>query len=79
MSDDEIQASVVPPDPEQVALDNEAATALASSLREQERRIAYTIEADPLFFQWQRGEATEQDWLDKVAEIRARYPSPDGQ
>lgn len=38
------------------------------------RRHAYTLEADPLFFQWQRGEATEQDWLDKVAEIRDRYP-----
>ena len=41
---------------------------------EQARRDAYTIEADPLFFGWQRGENTEQEWLDKIAEIRARHP-----
>lgn len=38
------------------------------------RQSAYQKEADPLFFKWQRGEATEQEWLDKVAEIKARYP-----
>lgn len=40
----------------------------------QMRSEAYKAEADPLFFKWQRGEATQQDWLDKVAEIAARYP-----
>lgn len=40
------------------------------------RRTAYTEEADPLYFKWQRGEGTEQAWLDKVAEIRSRYPDP---
>lgn len=40
------------------------------------RQAAYQTEADPLYFGWQRGENTEQDWLDKVAEIRARYPYP---
>lgn len=40
------------------------------------RRNAYFVEADPLFFGWQRGENTEQAWLEKVAEIRARYPYP---
>jgi hypothetical protein len=38
------------------------------------RRGAFQAEADPLFFAWQRGEATEEDWLAKCAEIRARYP-----
>lgn len=38
------------------------------------RQLAYQTESDPLFFQYQRGEATEQDWLDKVAEIKARFP-----
>ena len=38
------------------------------------RRSAFQLEADPLFFGWQRGEGIEQTWLDKVAEIRARYP-----
>ena len=39
------------------------------------RRAAYSAEADPLFFRAQRGEVTEQEWLDKVAEIKARYPT----
>lgn len=38
------------------------------------RRLAYQTESDPLFFKAQRGEATLQDWLDKVAEIKTRYP-----
>lgn len=38
------------------------------------RARAYREEADPLFFAAQRGEVTEQEWLDKVEEIRARYP-----
>lgn len=38
------------------------------------RRLAYAAESDPLFFKAQRGEATLQAWLDKVAEIKARYP-----
>lgn len=38
------------------------------------RADAYRNESDPLFFKWQRGEATQQEWLDKVAEIKARYP-----
>ena len=33
-----------------------------------------TVEADPLFFKAQRGEVEQQVWLDKVAEIKARYP-----
>ncbi len=40
----------------------------------QARRQAYQDEADPLFFQWQRGDATQQQWLDKIAEIKARLP-----
>jgi hypothetical protein len=37
------------------------------------RAEAYRNESDPLFFKWQRGEATEQEWLDKVNEIKQRY------
>jgi hypothetical protein len=40
------------------------------------RRVAYTIEADPLFFMSQRGEATIEEWQAKVAEIKVRYPYP---
>jgi hypothetical protein len=37
---------------------------------------AYKKEADPLFFKAQRGEATMQEWLDKIQEIKERYPDP---
>jgi hypothetical protein len=52
---------------------------LAPTREEQEanRQAAFAREADPLFFKVQRGEADEQDWLDLVAEIRARYPYPE--
>lgn len=43
---------------------------------EAQRAEAYRTESDPLFFKSQRGEATHQEWLDKVAEIKARYPNP---
>lgn len=39
------------------------------------RRAAYTAESDPIYFMAQRGEATQQQWLDKVAEIKARWPN----
>lgn len=51
-----------------------AATERANAQAEQNRKAAYQVEADPLFFKYQRGEATEQEWLDKIAEIKTRYP-----
>lgn len=41
------------------------------------RALAYSNEADPIFFKSQRGEATEQEWLDKIEEIKLRYPYPE--
>jgi hypothetical protein len=41
---------------------------------EANRKAAYIAEADPLFFRAQRGEIPEQEWLDKIAEIKTRYP-----
>jgi hypothetical protein len=41
-----------------------------------QRKAAYTEEADPVFFKYQRGECEKQDWLDKVQAIRARFPLP---
>lgn len=38
------------------------------------RQIAYMKEADPIFFMSQRGEATQEEWLAKVAEIKERFP-----
>jgi len=48
--------------------------ALASAQRK--RASAYTAEADPLFFKYQAGEVTKEEWLAKREEIRQRYPYP---
>lgn len=40
--------------------------------RDERKRMEYQLEADPLFFKWQRGESTEQAWRDKVTEIKNR-------
>ena len=42
------------------------------------REYAYKTEADPLFYQSQRGDVDKQQWLDKIAEIKQRYPYPEG-
>jgi len=40
------------------------------------RSMAYSSEADPLFFKAQRGEAELSEWEAKVQEIRERYAYP---
>jgi hypothetical protein len=55
-----------------------AAAAQSIITAEANRKAAYIAEADPLFFKAQRGEATMQEWQDKVAEIKARYPKEGG-
>ena len=44
---------------------------------ENNRKNAYRNESDPIYLKWQRGEATEQQWLDKIAEIKERFPKPE--
>ena len=49
----------------------------AQQQAEQNRRNraeAYREESDPLFFKAQRGEATNEEWLAKVQEIKNRFP-----
>ena len=55
----------------QEELDADAASVLAAN--KAARAEAYRIESDPLFFKAQRGEATMEEWLAKVEEIKARY------
>ena len=45
-----------------------------NSVAKQNRSNAYNKESDPLFFKYQRREITEQEWLDKIKEIKERYP-----
>ena len=40
------------------------------------RQAAYQAESDPVFFDYQRGEVTEQDWLDAVQAVKDAHPYP---
>jgi len=44
---------------------------------ERKRQVAYAQTADPLYFQWQRGEVTEQVWLDAVQAVKDAHPYPE--
>lgn len=44
---------------------------------EETRRQAYQRDADPLYFGFQRGDNTEQEWLDAVAKVKADNPYPE--
>ena len=67
------------PKPTKKALDEawaDVQAALALETAQRNRAAAYAVESDPLFFKWQRGEGTEQEWMDAVQSIRDRYPYP---
>lgn len=70
---------VVPPPPDGRATWNGEAwdmSLVITASQEANRQAAYVSEADPLFFKWQAGEATEAEWKAKRQEIRDRYPYP---
>lgn len=43
---------------------------------EMARQAAYQKESDPVFFSFQRGEATEADWLAAVEGVKTAHPYP---
>lgn len=67
-----------PTEDELLSLWDEVQTETFNKNAERQRRIAYRDEVDPIFFQWQRGEATEQDWRDAIVRVRERFPYADG-
>ncbi len=44
--------------------------------QEAKRQAAYATEADPIAMQMLRDEATKDEWLAKIEEIKARFPYP---
>jgi hypothetical protein len=50
----------------------------ALNYAQKSRASAYQQEADPLFFKYQRGEVTKEEWESKIEEIRQRFPYPEG-
>lgn len=54
----------------------EAPLPLTQAEQEVNRQAAYAAEADPIAMQMLRDEATKDEWLAKINEIKARYPYP---
>jgi len=48
----------------------------AHRLVEEARAQAYRETSDPIFFQWQRGDATEAEWLSAVEAVKTAHPYP---
>jgi predicted phosphoribosyltransferase len=44
---------------------------------EQARAQAYRETSDPIFFQYQRGDATEAEWLAAVQAVKDSHPYPE--
>ena len=68
---------IVPQPPHGLAIwigDSWDISAILYAEQEANRKLAFVSEADPLFFRWQAGEATQEEWLAKRQEIRDRYP-----
>jgi hypothetical protein len=42
-----------------------------------DRAFAYYLSSDPVFFKWQRGEATKEEWLEAVEAVKKEYPNPE--
>jgi hypothetical protein len=40
------------------------------------RLVAYEQQSDPIFFKWQRGDATEAEWREAVAKVKLDNPYP---
>lgn len=68
------------PKPTKKALDAlwpEVQAAIVRGQVESQRQAAYQQSADPLFFEYQRGDATEQEWLDAVQAVKDAHPYPE--
>lgn len=66
-----------PSEAELLAVWPEVQHARAIASVERARQAAYAVQADPLFFQYQRGEVTEQEWLDAVQAVKDAHPYPE--
>lgn len=69
-------------EPQPTVTELEAAVADGAYAREyatvqEARRQAYILTADPLFFGFQRGDNTEQEWLDAVQSVKDANPYPE--
>jgi hypothetical protein len=55
----------------------DALRAQATDAARQARQSLFAEQADPLYFKWQRGEATKEEWEALVEQIRLDNPYPE--
>jgi hypothetical protein len=44
---------------------------------EKKRKEEYQNISDPLFFEYQRGDATKDEWLKSIEAVKQKFPYPD--
>lgn len=59
-----------------IKVDQGKAQAQKKAEQEAKRQRAYTSEADPIAMRMLRDEATKDEWLAKIEEIKTRFPYP---
>jgi len=57
-----------------ITINSEKARTMHNERQRQARADAFTAEYDPLAGKYARGESTQQELIDKAADIRARFP-----
>ena len=50
---------------------------IAREAVERARQSAYRRQSDSIFFEYQRGDKTEQEWLEAVQAVKDAHPYPD--
>jgi hypothetical protein len=70
-------SSKKPTEKELEALWPDVEAQIAREQVEKARAIAYRETSDPLFFEWQRGDATEAEWLAAVEAVKTAHPYPE--
>jgi hypothetical protein len=66
-----------PTEAELEALWPEVEYEVAYSQVEQARALAYRETSDPIFFEYQRGDKTEAEWLAAVQAVKDAHPYPE--
>jgi hypothetical protein len=67
-----------PPSEEEVLAEAQRLQAeYPKKVAKQQRSSAYSQEADPLFFKYNAGEVSKEEWIAKREEIRQRFPYPE--
>lgn len=65
----------VKPSPEEILAEYARLEAEAPVQRIKDlRRAAYSVEADPLFFKWQAGEVTKEEWETARETVKTKHP-----